>query len=64
MLLGNVLVALQDLPAGTALAAGAPARMYGVRVGQATQPIALGEVLTTANVRQETEAYDLDRRQA
>jgi altronate hydrolase len=84
----NVLVALQDLPAGTvlvhrgqsivlpgpvlakhkvmteALATGAPVRMYGVRVGKATQPIALGEVLTTTNVRHEAEAYGLDRRQA
>ncbi|WP_317040479.1 UxaA family hydrolase [Hymenobacter coccineus] len=84
----NVLVALQDLPAGTALAhqgrvirlpgpvaakhkvttealaIGAPVRMYGVRVGKATQPIALGGVISTENVRHEAEPYSLDRRQA
>ena len=47
-----------------ALATGVPVRMYGVRVGRATQPIALGEVITTANVRHGAEACGLDRRQA
>ena len=84
----NVLVALQDLPAGTtllhhnssivlpgsvlakhkvvteALAVGEAVCMYGVRVGRATQPIARGAAITTANVRHEAEAYGLDHRRA
>lgn len=47
-----------------ALATGAPVHMYGVQVGKTTQPIALGEAITSANVQHEAEAYGLDRRQA
>lgn len=47
-----------------ALAIGEPVRMYGVRVGKATKPIALGEVITTTNVLHEAEAYGLHSRQA
>ena len=44
------------------LAAGDPVRMYGVRVGRATQPIAAGEVISTANVLHAAEPYGVDRR--
>ncbi len=83
----NVLVVLEDLPAGQLLthngqsiqlpqavrakhkvltdplATGDPVRMYGVRVGRATQPIARGEAITTFNLKHEAEPYGLDRRQ-
>ncbi len=83
----NVLVALQDLPAGEVIThagqplvlpgpvqakhkfltvpldVGEPVYMYGVRVGRATQPIALGGVISTANVQHEAEPYSLARRQ-
>jgi altronate hydrolase len=83
----NVLVALQDLPAGTAvehagqqvvlpqlvrakhkfplaaLGVGDAVRMYGVRVGRATQPIAAGEPITPANLAHEAEPYSVARRQ-
>ena len=83
----NVLVALRDLPAGTAIAhvgqqlvlpqlvrakhkfplaalgVGEAVRMYGVRVGRATQPIGAGEPLTPANLAHEAEPYSVARRQ-
>lgn len=46
-----------------ALAPGDPVRMYGVLVGKATQPIGLGEPITTFNLRHESEAYSLKKRQ-
>ncbi len=82
----TVLVALQDLPAGTvidyngttitlprmvpakhkltltALAPGDPVVMYGVLVGKATQPIGIGEQLTTFNLRHEAEPYSATNR--
>lgn len=44
------------------LAAGDPITMYGVLVGRASQPIARGEALTTANVRHDATALDLSAR--
>ncbi len=41
------------------LRAGDPVVMYGVLVGRATQPIARGAALTTANVRHDASAIDL-----
>ncbi len=43
--------ALQDFRVGD------PVRMYGVLVGEATVPIRLGEVLTTANTRHQAAAF-------
>ncbi len=80
----NVLVALEDLPAGAtvrdngtaislpdkvqakhklvleARAEGDPIYMYGVLVGRATQPIALGAPIHTGNVRHATAEYRND----
>lgn len=42
------------------VAPGDPVVMYGVLVGRATQPIARGAALTTANVRHDATAVDLD----
>jgi altronate hydrolase len=44
--------ALQDIPAGGTVT------MYGVKVGEATQAIRAGEVLTTRNLRHEAAPFD------
>ncbi len=77
----NVLVALQDLPAGTpiqfngtslALTKDVPAKhkflltdlkadeaivMYGVLVGKANEPLKKGDLITTSNIRHDTNAF-------
>jgi altronate hydrolase len=40
-----------------------PIRMYGVLVGRATQPIQLGEAISTANIRHDSEPYSTAKRQ-
>jgi altronate hydrolase len=39
------------------LSAGAPVKMYGVLVGEASQPIRRGELLTTGNVHHQAAEY-------
>jgi len=45
-----------------AIASGEPLRMYGVTVGRATQPIAAGERITTANLVHHTDAVTVAHR--
>ncbi|WP_266364356.1 UxaA family hydrolase [Tellurirhabdus rosea] len=47
----------EDLQPGDAVT------MYGVRVGRATQPIRRGEPITTFNLKHDSEAYGLDKKQ-
>jgi altronate hydrolase len=51
-------MALQDLAPGDLI------RMYGMVVGEATQPIRRGGLIATRNVRHRAEAYTADRRPA
>ncbi len=47
----------------TPLSIGDEVVMYGVLVGKATQPIAKGEWISTANLKHESEKYSLEKRQ-
>lgn len=47
----------------TPLSIGDEVVMYGVLVGKATQPIAKGEWISTANLKHESERYSLEKRQ-
>lgn len=48
----------------TPLSIGEEVIMYGVLVGKATQPIAQGEWVSTANLKHESDKYSLEKRRA